>query len=246
MAIIGGRAHNLEQAREVCGLGYPYVEISLLDPEEVACRSAELLELREEYGVFFLAHYPNEDNPADPKILEERFVPKMKRLIELSSDLGITKGTLHFWVDKRWAAPALIPAKIGLLSELVSFAAQGGVVLCLENLTERHDSFSDIFDSVPELMMTMDIGHGELLSRENTSFGFIRNLFPKIAHVHVHDNHGGTGVEDDLHLPLGQGRVDYPGILALLKEKGYASTITMEVKPPDMPQTKEQIERFLG
>lgn len=246
MAIIGGRAHNLEQAREVCELGYPFVEISLLDPEEAARQAAKLIALKEEYGIFYLAHYPNEDNPVDPRVLEERFLPKIKKLLEVSQDLKITKGTLHFWMDKRWAAPSLIPAKIAVLSQLVSFAAEKGIVLCLENLTERYDSFSEVFDSIPGLRMTMDIGHGELLSKENTSLGFIRNLFSKIAHVHVHDNLGGKGVEDDLHLPLGEGKVDYPRILTLLKERGYQSTMTMEVKPADMPRTKLQIERFLG
>lgn len=246
MAIIGGRAHNQEEAREVCGLGYPFVEISLIDSDEVLHQTAELLKLREEYGIFYLVHYPNEDNPLDPGILEKRFVPKIKKLIGISSELGISKGILHFWMDKRWAPPGLIPVKINLLSELVSFADQAGIVLCLENLTERHDSFSDIFDAIPKLRMTLDIGHGELLSSENTSLGFIRNLFPKIAHIHVHDNHGGKGIDDDLHLALGQGRIDYPGIFSLLKEKSYDATVTMEVKPVDMPHTRKEIERYLG
>jgi sugar phosphate isomerase/epimerase len=89
--------------------------------------------------------------------------------------------------------------------------------------------------------MTLDIGHGQLLSKENTSFGFIENYLPRIEHVHVHDNRGGKSPKDDIHLPLGDGIVDYRRIFSLLTEKGYESTMTMEVKLADMVKTKEAI-----
>ena len=73
----------------------------------------------------------------------------------------------------------------------------------------------------------------------------VKHLFNKIEHVHVHDNFGGKSVKDDLHLPLGDGNVDYPKIFTMLKEKGYDSTITMELKPDDMPKTKKLIEKYI-
>jgi sugar phosphate isomerase/epimerase len=51
---------------------------------------------------------------------------------------------------------------------------------------------------------------------------------------------------DDLHLPLGDGIVDYPKILSILGEKGYPSTITMEVKPEDMPLTQKEVEAYIN
>lgn len=245
MWTIGGRAHTLSELREVIALGYPFAEISLNDPSKVERRMAELLEIRDEAGIGYLAHYPNEDDPTDPAVLKKRFLPRMARLLELSCRLGIGKGTLHFWMDRRWINPGTAEAKTRLLSEMVSRATDAGITLCLENLSERHDSFTPLFEAIPDLRMTLDIGHGELLSRENTSFGFIEHGFDRIAHVHVHDNLGGTSVRDDLHLPLGDGIVDYPRILTLLKERNYRSTITMEVKPADMPRTREQVLRQL-
>ena len=245
MALIGGRAHNIKMIHHIGHLGYPFAEISLLDPEESSRQVKTLLKLKKDYGLNYLAHYPNEDNPTDPRILQERFVPKIKRLLDVSKELAVTKGTIHFWIDVRWASPALISEKIELLSEMVAYAVQKGITLCIENLTEQQESFSLAFEGIDDLRMTLDIGHGELLSKENTSFNFIRNFYDKIAHVHVHDNHGGKGVEDDLHLPLGQGRVEYARIFTMLKEKGYNGTITMEVKPEDMPATKAVIEQYL-
>ncbi len=245
MAIIGGRAHNIKEIHKVGNLGYPYAEINIDDPEKIERQLEELLELKKKYGIYYLAHYPNEGNPADVKNLQESFIPKMKKLMDFSPVLGIGKGTMHFWMDKRWASSEVVSAKIEMLSELVDHASENELVLCLENLTARHESFSAIFQVVPDLMMTMDIGHAELLSKENTCFGFMEHVFDRIAHVHVHDNLGGTSVKDDLHLPLGKGKVDYPKILSILNEKGYTSTITMEVKPFDMPKTKAEVERYI-
>lgn len=242
MITIGGRAHTLREAREVAVLGYPFVEMSLDDPGVVTSQIPELREVMKTLGVSYLAHYPNEDNPFDVKVLKERFLPRIKALIDLSESLGIVKATMHFWIDRRWAPDGLISNKIDLLGEIVSYAAHAGIVICIENLSERHDSFQQAFDVIPELRMTLDIGHAQLLARENTSYMFIRHCMDRIAHVHVHDNHGGTSVRDDLHLALGDGTVDYKSILASLFAGGYDSTITMEVRPADMPRTMDALK----
>jgi len=245
MVTIGGRAHTLEQIEAVGKLGYPYAEIDVNDAEEIERQLDDLIHLRDKYGLFYLAHYPNEGDPRDVDKLRDKFVPKMKVLLESTRQLGIRKGTMHFWMDQRWAPPGLVEGKTRLLSELAAHATKRGIVLCLENLTSQHHSFSPILKAIPDLRMTMDIGHGELLSDDNTSFGFMEHLFHRIAHVHVHDNRGGTTVKDDLHLPLGDGIVDYPKILSLLKEKEYASTLTMEVLPLDMARTQAAVERYM-
>jgi len=132
-----------------------------------------------------------------------------------------------------------------MLSEFVDYASRHCLMLCPENLAARQESFSDYFNKIPDLKMTMDIGHGQLLSKKNTSFGFMEHVFERIEHVHVHDNMGGTGVQDDLHLPLGEGIVDYPTIFTILKKKGYQSTITMEVKPAAMAKTRQAIVQYI-
>jgi len=241
MWTIGGRAHTLDELRTVAALGYPFAEVSLSDPGKVESLLGDFRRIRREWGIEYLAHYPNEDDPNDPSILRSLFLPRMEKLLALSGRLGIRKGTFHFWMDRRWIAPETAEKKIRLLSEMAAMAEGNGVTLCIENLSERHDSFLPLFEAIPGLRMTLDIGHGELLSRENTSYGFIEHCFDRIAHIHVHDNRGGTSVRDDLHLPLGQGIVDYRRILGLLKEKSYRSTITMEVKPADMPATLARI-----
>ena len=246
MAVIGGRAHSIKQIHEVGKLGYPYAEISLYLPEQIESELDELLEVKNQYGLSYLAHYPNEGNPVDVANLRDRFLPRMKKLFELSASVGIKKGTFHFWLDERRIAHDLVLQKIEMIDDLVTSARSRGIVLCLENLSEPYFSFAPAFDRVPELRMTLDIGHAQLMTEENTSFGFIQNCFDRIRHVHVHDNKGGGSPKDDLHLPLGQGIVDYPRILSLLQEKGYTSTVTMELQPIEMARTKDEILKYLG
>jgi sugar phosphate isomerase/epimerase len=124
----------------------------------------------------------------------------------------------------------------------VDYGNEYGITICIENLSERTESFGPAFDAIPDLRMTLDIGHAQLLAQHNTSFRFIENHFSRIEHLHVHDNRGGTSVKDDLHLPLGDGVVDYPAIIASLMKRGYDSTITMEVKPRDMSRTRQALE----
>jgi sugar phosphate isomerase/epimerase len=242
MVTIGGRAHTLEEIHEVCRLGLPFVEMSLDDPESVLHWIPELLMMKENYGIKYLAHYPNEDNPFDVQVLHSKFLPRIKTLMVLSQQLDISKATLHFWIDQRWAPAKLIPGKLELLSRIVDYGNEYGITVCIENLSERAESFKPAFDAIPDLRMTLDIGHAQLLAKQNTSFRFIENHFTRIVHLHVHDNRGGTSVKDDLHLPLGDGIVDYSAIIASLVNRGYDSTITMEVKPTDMSRTKKALE----
>jgi len=227
-------------------LGYPFAEISFYDPEQIEGQIEDLLELKRRYGIYYLAHYPNEGNPLAVAHLRDRFVPPMKRLFELSTEVGIGKGTFHFWLDERTIPPEVVRQKIELIGEMTAAAKSRGIVLCLENLSEPYNNFIPAFEQVPDLAMTLDIGHGQLLTEENTSFGFIQNCFDRIKHIHVHDNHGGMSPKDDLHLPLGRGSVNYPRIFALLQEKGYSSTVTMELKPEEMAETKVEILKYLS
>jgi len=245
MITIGGRAHTIEELLEVSKLGYPFVEISLNNPDTVTGWIPQLLEIKDKYDVSFLAHYPNEDNPLDVHVLQNKFLPRIKTLMDLSRRLDITKATLHFWIDQRWLPANLLPGKLELLSRIVDYGNEYGITVCIENLSERAESFGPAFEAIPDLRMTLDIGHAQLLAKKNTSFRFIEDHFSRIAHLHVHDNRGGTSVKDDLHLPLGEGIVDYTTIIKSLIEKGYDSTITMEVKPGNMSRTKKSLEDCL-
>ena len=75
-----------------------------------------------------------------------------------------------------------------------------------------------------DMFMTFDIGHAY-------TAGFSENemYFPRIKHIHLHDNNG----DDDSHLPLGEGSIDLKQVLYLLDEKNYKGTYIIEANNPE-------------
>jgi sugar phosphate isomerase/epimerase len=76
--------------------------------------------------------------------------------------------------------------------------------------------------------------------------GLIDELLSSIGHVHVHDNHGGVGVADDLHLPIGDGIIDFSGILESLIKRRYNGTITLELEKKDIKSSWERIRQMVN
>ena len=128
----------------------------------------------------------------------------------------------------------------------MSLANKKGMKLCLENLSERTTDLEQAFHRFPELGLTLDIGHSELLTSKNTAYSFIETYPERIKHVHIHDNCGGSTPDDDLHLPLGEGTIAFEPILQALCKMGYDRTITLEVAPEFLKAGKEKLVRMLN
>jgi len=244
--MIGGRAHNVRDVQLIGEAGLPFAEISIRDKDEFYTDLHALKKLRDTHGLMYLAHGPEEKNPWEPDILRKEFLPRIQFLIDCSLELTIPLFTIHFWLDSRFLERAVIDEKIVILNSMATYAADKGVQLCLENLSERADDFSPVFDRIGALGMTLDVGHGELLSEENTAHAFCRDCFSRINHIHLHDNRGGDSPEDDLHLPLGRGQIDFFSILSAFKQKGYDKTMTLEIRPQYLFSGKEIIEDIWG
>lgn len=242
---IGGRAHTLAEAEEIGRAGFPFVEISLLDP--LAFHSggfAELQRIAKAYGITYLAHGPEEGDAWDPGALRRSYLPQIRSLIDCAAELQAPIFTLHFWLDPRFIPGPVRDEKIKLLQELSAHARGRSVQLCIENLSEQARDFKPAFAASEALGMTLDIGHGQLLADRNTAYEFADRHTARIRHVHAHDNRGGDSPRDDLHLPIGQGLIDFAGLLGCLKACGYDGTITLEVKPGDLVESSGILERF--
>lgn len=237
----GARAYSINDINFLAKAGFDFAEIDIKDYEYVKSKLSELLKLSKTYDIFYMAHGPNEHNTFK---VEKSFEVKVNRLIELASKLGIKIYTQHLWIDPRFIKPDLIVKKQAMLKKWVKQASRFSITLCIENLSEHAEHFAPVFKQIPEVKMTLDVGHGELLSKKNTSFKFIEQFPDKIHHVHLHDNFGGTGVEDDLHLPIGKGIVDFQTILKNLKMSGYKKGYSFELKIEYIEQGRETIQKM--
>jgi len=242
---IGGRAHSLADIDYIGKIGLDFAEISLLDPREDRNKIYQWKRLQDKYQFYYLAHGAKEGNPFDLRSLREIFVPTMRALIDIARELEIRLLTIHFWLDRRFIQPETIRGKIEILHLLADHALQRGVTLCLENMSENSVDFARVLTKVEGLGLTLDVGHGEILSPINTSYELIENYRDCLYHVHLHDNNGGDRVEDDLHLPLGEGSIDFSSILRCLRDSGYDETLTLEIDPSHFLASKAYLQQIL-
>lgn len=244
--IIGGRVHSLEEASRVGPAGLDFAEINLLHSHQSFQEIPSLLKLKDQYNLFYLVHGPEEGSPFDCARLRTSLLPQIKALVEFASELDARLITAHFWLDGRYIEPPILRGKLTILEEMLMLAREKGIPFCLENLSERASDFEPAFRLFPDLGMTLDIGHGELLSPENTAYSFIKTYPDRIRHIHIHDNRGGNSPSDDLHLPLGEGSINFPPILSALIDAGYDGTITLEVPSHLFAQEREKLHTLLS
>jgi sugar phosphate isomerase/epimerase len=240
----GARAHSLDEIEFLAETDFEFAEIDWKDPRFLGTELADLTALRDKYGVAYLAHGPNERNPFDVDEIVGVMGPTVCQLLDLAPELGITIHTQHLWLDPRFMDAEAIARKLHLLETWMEHAARAGVTLCIENLSEHADHFAPAFQRLPELCMTLDLGHGEILSQPNASFDFIARFPDHIRHVHLHDNHGGSHVKDDLHLPIGQGSIDFAAILRALRATGYDGGFSFEIKLKHVEQSRDAIREM--
>ena len=244
--LIGGRAHSLEEANFVGEAQLDFAEINLLNPHHASQEITSLLAIKEKFNFFFLVHGPEEGSPFDCQELRATWLPHIKALLDFADKLNANLVTLHFWLDQRFLDKTVLEKKLSILEELIGCAIKKNITLCLENLSERTQDFEPAFTRFPELGLTLDIGHGELLTSQNTAYDFAGTYPDRISHVHIHDNKGGDTPQDDLHLPLGSGTINFKPIVSALCKTGYDKTITLEVFPPFLKEGKEKLKTLLS
>jgi sugar phosphate isomerase/epimerase len=208
-----------------------------------ACTYSLDLNIRDRCKPDFLliAHGPREGPPNDAHHLWNSYYPALQETVRTVAQLGIRFLTVHLWLDRRFIKPAVLPEKTRLLKDIHAYGREQDVAISLENLSEAARDIRAAMTAVPELSITLDVGHGQLLTQVNTSFEIIEEFHSSIRHIHLHDNNGGSGVKDDLHLPIGQGIVDFTGIVEALIRYGYDGTMTLELEREDLELSREKI-----
>lgn len=242
---LGGTARSLEDVKTLHGLGLSFMEIPIQDPKAFTPQVASYCQLKEDLGLDFLCHGPREGDPNDRDGLEKNYLPNILSLFPLMESLGMSLLTIHLWLDPRFVHKEILDYKETFLRRILIEAGKRGITLCIENLSEDASAVKQLFRKLPDLNLTLDLGHGELLSPVNTCYSFINVMPERIRHVHLHDNRGGESSRDDLHLIPGEGIIDLEDILAKLKAVGYERTLTLELKPAEIEECLERVKSWL-
>ncbi|MGA8830801.1 MAG: sugar phosphate isomerase/epimerase family protein, partial [Desulfomonilaceae bacterium] len=197
-------------------------------------------------GKFFLmAHGPLEGDPNDANSLWNRYIPNLMATVDTLNRMSIRSLNIHLLVDRRIVSGLVLAEKIRALKEIVEYGRKNSVSINLENLSESAEDLEPVISEVADLGLTLDVGHANLGGSENRSIAFIEKFGKMIRHVHLHDNFGGITQADDLHLPIGDGTVDFRTIMTSLASEGYDGTLTLEVKPEFQEAGKIRIETLV-
>ncbi len=214
-------------------LGLGFVDLTL-EPPAASSSRVDVASLRaglEHNRLRVIGHTPFYLPIASPiEELRQAAILELKRCIDVFAALGALwvnvhpDSHMHFYPKDE-----MREQNRRSLRELLAHASERGTGLMVENIPKTFNSVTQLaplLDPLPELGLHLDIGHANLQVEENTTAELVAHYGPRIRHVHLHDNKGGSA---DLHLPLGSGTLDLRHELAELKASGYDGTITLEV-----------------
>ncbi|MHA2180903.1 MAG: sugar phosphate isomerase/epimerase family protein [Promethearchaeota archaeon] len=215
--------------------GYDFAELDLGFPLEPNKALEDELKTVRNIIPILSGHLPEIDFKKEGK-------EKCKKFIEILSDQGTNLFVIHLF-SQNLSTKDNLDLKIKTLNELADYAKRKDCSLVLENTEEDSMTLKKVFVGVPKLNFCLDIGHANLLEKGNHSINLINKFGNILNHIHMHDNVGGDSVKHDLHLPVGEGKIDFKPIFMELKEIKYAGNITLELYNADMEARKLSIKR---
>lgn len=155
--------------------------------------------------------------------LREASVRLHGRAIEASATAGAELYVIHpgyaawsfHWRD---AMQALDKS----LEELSILQEELGIRLGIENMPKSdwlffHKPGLDLH----EMGLVLDVGHAQTCGTLEAFLGH-----PGLAHVHLHDNSG----QNDEHLPLGKGCIDFGPVLKVIEERGVTAALEQKTE----------------
>ncbi|RLF06522.1 MAG: hypothetical protein DRJ60_04285 [Thermoprotei archaeon] len=100
----------------------------------------------------------------------------------------------------------------------------------------------EIGSSLERIRLTLDVGHSNTISNDEIK-KFLLSLGHYVIHVHVHDNKG----ENDDHLPIGSGNIDWRMFVDMIKGLKLIGGLTLEVMSiRDAKKSLKLLTRLLG
>ena len=186
-------------------------------------------------------HGPWRSPPRDatPEDRQER-MEKMKRSIQAAHLLGCKYWVIHPIMPygaldldtedppKTWALNK------EFFTELLQYAKEQDITICLENLPMRKFSLAhplQVLKFVKEMddghfKMCLDTGHAVLFPEVDLNDA-VRQIGPELKALHIHDNMG----DRDFHLWPTKGIIDWPGFMKALMDIGFTGVFSLETAP---------------
>lgn len=152
---------------------------------------------------------------------------EIKRALEAAEHLPLRNLVVHLGEQMDYWSPRTIEYALTALEHLGAFARPLGVRLLVENLvseatTPEHLMIILEMGHLDNVGICLDLGHAHITVGVRDA---IATLGPRIASVHMHDNHG---IRDE-HLWPGEGNIDWNAAVEGLKALPTPPAAVMEI-----------------
>lgn len=220
--------------RAAADAGFEYVELNMearfsrdaITPETVR-------DVATAFGLDIVVHLPYKLDIGSPhEHARTGACRELEACIDTAHRLGATTAVVHASSAARprhWDESRVVAGIHESVQRLHEYASGEQITLCAENLT---GPFVDVRD-FPELFvetdaaMCLDTGHAFVSGMDgHEQAEFLRTHGDRVAHVHLNDT---RTTEDDEHLPVGLGRLDFAPLAAAIRDTDWTGSCTHEV-----------------
>lgn len=227
-------APRVRRHTEASGLAIRAVHAPLIRRDLTLVAQRAAAELAAELGAALLVVHTSSlrfiaPDPAIRAAARERDLHRLEALTRFCEPLGITLGLEN---GKHPAHPEYL---LSLIAQFEGATRQREALI-----TGLPDPPSPLPPSAPfsAIGLVFDAGHAAL--RGGDVLQTARAMLPRLVHTHLHDNHGTR----DEHLPPGRGQIDWPTLLALLRDSGYTGARLLELRPRPGEQPEQWHEEL--
>jgi sugar phosphate isomerase/epimerase len=196
-----------------------------------------------------VVHLPYQVDLCSPyERIREATHRELEDCIEAADCVGARKAILHARTDAWRLAyddDELRRELVERILDLDSYAEHAGVELCVENLA---GDFFRLDQEFPRLLdrgvsMAFDTGHAYVDGFDaDDQARFLREHRESVSHVHLNDTRRD---DEDEHLPLGAGTVDFDALLEPLRTD-WSGTLALDVRTDDWDYVEESARRLTG
>jgi sugar phosphate isomerase/epimerase len=162
----------------------------------------------------------------------EKHVRRLARHIEIAGALGIEVIVIHpggrqmATTRTEWERDWQL--NVETFRRLGDLAGEHGLRIGLENLMGRYRAPYELLDLIaaidhPAIAVTFDTSHANVVGLDVPAA--IREFGPTLAATHISDNDG----SGDQHRTPGNGQIDWPPVVAALREVGYEGLFNLEI-----------------
>ena len=172
---------------------------------------------------------------SDYEEVRRAWIQVAKKSVDVSSVLGCRKMNIHtpilhgLYGQSKPHMRRALGNFVRSMKELTEYASRKEIKIVLENMptpdTITLKEYSYIMEKVRGLYAHIDTGHCFVEGGMRTISRYIRTFRDRLEHMHFSDNMG----EQDDHIGIGVGAIDYYRVMKLLRRIRYSDTISLEI-----------------